>query len=234
MKIKVVIMSYNTPKTTKELYDLLHNVFDVTVFNVGSREGKSPVCPYDRYPNLYYTGCWREAMRRFGQYDVLWVIGGDVTAQNTALEYQHAIETSAPFGLWSPTFDGYCREIMSKTQSNGKTFNVFHLEGIALAISGNFMRQIEYDIPGGSVLGWGVDLWMSWEGWRSGSRNVLDGRVSMQHPMECGYSRVEAKREMNGFLESVIGPQWADEAKTEPEYGEFNANIREEMFVERI
>jgi len=98
MRIKVIIMSHDTPKTTKALYDLLHGTMDVTVFNVGSSEGMSPLCPFDLYPNLYYTGCWREAMRRFGDYDVLWVIGGDVTAQNTANEYRIAIERLCHLG----------------------------------------------------------------------------------------------------------------------------------------
>lgn len=231
MKVKVVIMSHNTPHTTKALYDLLSVVFDVTVFNVGSREGMNPVCPYELYPNLYYTGCWREAMRRFGHYDALWVIGGDVTAQNTALEYWYAIETAMPFGLWSPSIDGHSREVMSKKHANGKILNVYHLEGIAFAMSKHMMRQISYDIPRGNVLGWGVDIWMSWEGWRSGQNNVLDGRVSLQHPLKCGYCQQSAKTEMKEFLESVMGPQWNNEAKTDPEFGEFNRNIRNEIVV---
>lgn len=227
MRIKAVIMSHDTPKTTKALYDLLHGVFDVTVMNVGSSEGMSPPCPADLYPNLYYTGCWREAMRRFGAYDVLWVIGGDVTAESTAGEYRKAIETAMPFGLWSPAFTGYCREVMFKTKAAGKVFNVFHLEGIALAMSRDMMDQIGRDIPGGSVLGWGLDLWMSWVGWTSTRRNILDGRVSFSHPSGCGYSREAARIEMDTFMEIAVGPQWKEETRTAPEFGRFDRNVRE-------
>jgi hypothetical protein len=229
MKIKAVIMSHDTPKSTKALYDVLCGTFDVTVFNVGCSEGKSPPCPSDIYPNLFYTGCWRESMRRFSEYDVVWVIGGDVRAENTAAEYLKAITSAMPFGLWSPSFCGYFREVMSKDKAKGRVLNVFHLEGIATAISRDMMEQIGFDIPGGSVLGWGVDLWMSWEGWRSMRRNVLDGRVSMCHPEGCGYSREAARREMDGFMEQAIGSNWGEEARLAPEFGIFDRNIRHEL-----
>ena len=231
MRIKAVIMSHDTPKTTKSLYDLLHGTFDVTVFNVGSHEGMSPSCPVDLYPNLYYVGCWREAMRRFGDYDVVWVIGGDVTAENSASEYKEAIETAMPFGTWSPTINGYCREVMSKNRAKGRVLNVFHLEGIASAISQDMMRMIDWDIPDGSKLGWGIDLWMSWMGWSIMSRNILDGRVSLKHPESCGYSRQSARMEMNGFLENAVGSDWDKELRTAPDLGRFDNNIREVVEV---
>lgn len=227
MKIKVVIMSHDAPMTTKALYDLMAGTLDVTVMNVGSSEGKGPPCPADLYPNLYYTGCWRESMMRFGEYDVVWIIGGDVTAENTAAEYREAIETAMPFGIWSPAFHGYCREVMSAPKAAGRALNVFHLEGIAMAISRDMMEQIGGDIPGGSVLGWGIDLWLSWAGWSTARRNVLDGRVSMRHPEGCGYSREAARREMDEFMEVAVGSNWKEEARIAPEFGRFERNVRE-------
>ena len=224
-------MSHDTPKTTKALYDLLSGTLDVTVMNVGSSEGMSPQCPADLYPNLYYTGCWREAMYRFGNYDVLWMIGGDVTAQNSASEYKCAIETAMPFGLWSPVIEGYCREIMHKHRAGGKVWNVYHLEGIATAISLDMMRQITWDIPPGSKLGWGVDLWMSWFGWSTMQRNILDGRVAFQHPESCGYSRQEALAEMGGFMENAVGVNWHADARLAPQFGSFQANLREMVTI---
>lgn len=226
MRLKVIIMSHDTPFTTRALYDIFSGTLDVTVMDVGSSKGKEPPCPADRYPNLYYTGCWREAMKRFGEYDVVWVIGGDVTARNTAAEYRYAIETAMPFGLWSPTFSGYSREVMSDDKAVGLTFNVFHLEGIALAISRDMIKQIGGDIPGDNILGWGVDIWMSWVGWTTARRNVLDGRVSMYHPEGCGYSRKEARIEMDKFMKTTVGPDWYKEARIAPELGQFRHNVR--------
>jgi len=227
MNIKAVIMSHDTPKTTKALYDLLKGTFDVTVMDVASSEGMSPPCPAEWYPNLYYTGCWREVMTRFTKSDVVWVIGGDVTAENTAEEYRAAIELAMPFGLWSPSFSGYFREIMSKKKACGRILNVFHLEGIAMAMSRDMMEQIERDIPGRSVFGWGVDLWMSWASWSTMRRNILDGTVSMSHPEGCGYSRDKARAEMDSFMEMTIGPNWKEDARIAPELGRFERNVRE-------
>ena len=226
MRIKAVIMSHDTPKTTKRLYDLLNGTFDITVMDVGSSEGMRPMCPSELYPNLYYTGCWREAMSRFRKYDVVWVIGGDVTPENTAIEYRTAIETAMPFGLWSPTFNGHYREIMSNKKASGRILNVFHIEGIAIAMSKDMIDQVDADIPGRSRLGWGVDLWMSWLGWSTMRRNVLDGRVSMVHPEGCGYSKEEARSEMDDFMEMTVGINWKDDARISPEFGRFERNIR--------
>jgi aconitate hydratase len=86
-------------------------------------------------------------------------------------------------------------------------------------------------INGLGVLGWGVDLWMSWIGWSSSRRNVLDGRVSMCHPDGSGYSRENARAEMDGFMVEAIGPYWKEDARVAPELGRFESNIRGSLLV---
>lgn len=226
MRIKAVIMCHNTQCTTDALYYALEPILDVTVFNVGSEDGKGPTCPHDNYPNIYYTGCWKEAMRRFGDYDVLWVIGGDVTLKNTGMEYREAIETSMPFAFWSPVVDGYSRAIMHEKLVQGRVLNVYHIEGIAMAVSHEIMEKINYSIPEGSTLGWGIDLWMSLVGWNSPRCNILDGRVVMKHPETCGYSRPEAMRQMYRFLSQMFGPTWPLEVRSAEMFSSFSQNIR--------
>jgi hypothetical protein len=225
MKVKAVIMSHNTPVTTRALYEALSPVFDVMVMDSGSDEGQSPECPAERYANLYYTGCWNEAMRRFGDYDVVWMIGGDVKLENSPREYRDAILSALPFGIWSPVISGHCREVGAKKMAWGRVFNVYHLEGIAMAISGDMVRHIG-SIPGCNRLGWGIDIWLSWIGWSTGRRNILDGRVSLFHPEGCGYSREQARKEMGEFLEMAVGPNWMADTRCLPHQGLFENNLR--------
>jgi hypothetical protein len=88
------------------------------------------------------------------------------------------------------------------------------------------MEQIGFRIPDGSRLGWGVDLWMSWIGWTSMMRNIIDGRVSLRHPESCGYSREEARMEMDTFMVNAIGNNWIRDARAAPALGRFDNNVR--------
>jgi predicted RNase H-like HicB family nuclease len=55
----------------------------------------------------------------------------------------------------------------------------------------------------------------------------------MSHPSLCGYSRKEALAEMKDFLEQVVGTHWEEDAKANPEFGEFQVNVRDEIKIGR-
>ena len=228
--MKVVIMSHNTPITTENLYSGLSKCFDVTVFDSGSDEDRKPHCPVDVFPNLYWTGCWREAMKRYGDADFLWVIGGDISLLNKPEHYRYAFDSLAPFnvGCWSPAISGKCREIMSEEKARDRVWSVYHLEGQALALSKKVMKKIGFTIPEFNKLGWGVDMWFCWESWKYGMRNILDGRVSLHHPSSCGYNNNEAQEEMIKFLSYVCGDGWGFEMRADPYFENFDKNLRGE------
>ena len=215
MKIKAVIMSHNTPDTTNELYDKLSQCFDVTVFDSGSDRGKTPGCPFLSFENIYWGGCWNEAMRRSGDSELLWVIGGDVTLVDPSSKYEIFLREIDRYnvGCWSPVVQGRMRDIMSLKKTRGRVLSVYHLEGIAFAASKKLMDLMNRRFPEGNKLGWGLDLLMCWTGWTSGMRNILDGRVSIYHPDICGYSMTEASKEMQRYMNVVLGEDWADKVR---------------------
>lgn len=227
MRIKVVVMCHNKPDTTRELYEKLSGCFDVTVFDSGSDEGKRPICPCETFPNLYWTGCWAEAMKRYGDYDFLWVVGGDVTLRSTAGEYLKSLTLAATVdtACWSPAIEGRCREIMRADKAGYRTLCVCLLEGQAMALSGRVMAAMGRSIPPGSRLGWGVDFWMCWMGWKHGMRNILDGSVRLYHPEETGYDWREAQAEQIRFMASVGGPRWEVEMRAHPLCEVFENNV---------
>lgn len=229
MNVKVVIICHNTPETTEKLYSGLSQCFDVTVFDSGSDEDKRPKCPADTFQNLYWPGCWREAMKRYGGADFLWVVGGDVSLMKEPAYYHYALNTMTLFnvGCWSPCVSGKCRDVMSADKAAGRVWNVYHLEGQALALSKEVMKMVDFTIPESNKLGWGVDFWFCWKSWKAGMRNVLDGRVSIYHPEVCGYNPTEALSEMAGFLALVGGPNWGPELRAHPYFERFENNLRE-------
>ena len=230
-RIKAVVMSHNQPASTDELHGRLSRCFDVTVFDSGSDEGRSPTCPSERLPNLYWTGCWNEAMRRYGaECDFLWVLGGDVELLNEPEEYAYYLGATRAYNVacWSPAVRGKARPFMKADAAAGKVHSVYHLEGQALALSAAMMRAIGCALPSGSRLGWGVDVWLSWKGWTSGMRNILEGRVALGHPEGTGYDCVEAGEECERFLSAHVGGTWQLEARMVPFLERFENNIREE------
>jgi len=66
------------------------------------------------------------------------------------------------------------------------------------------MKHIGGIFPGKNTLGWGLDMWLCWKGWTGGMRNVLDGRVGLYHPSECGYDQNKAVEEMREFMRDVF------------------------------
>jgi hypothetical protein len=211
MKIATVIMCHNTPESTDLLYRRLSAVAEVDVLDSGSDEGKRPTCPCSRFGNLYWTGCWEEAMRRHRDADFLWVLGGDVSLGSEPSTYYRAMEDMGRWdvGCWSPAVSGTCRDVMSAGKVGGRVLSVYHVEGIAMAASGRLMREMGFAFPPGNRYGWGVDMWMSMVGWERGMRNVVDGRVSVGHPDFRGYDGGKAMGEMTAWLEGMLGGEWA-------------------------
>lgn len=206
-KILVVILSHNQPASVDALYQSLHEVFDIAILDSGSIDDKHPASPHISCPNLYWGGCWTESIRRWGaHYDLLWIIGGDVTLQNDPRAYLDAITTAWPFGAWSPAINGRRREIMAPHAARGLT-PVHQLEGIAFAVNTAALIPTN-GFPEALNLGWGCDIIACHQARKLGLRVLLDGRVTLHHPPGIGYSQTAARAQMDTYLPSAYGPDW--------------------------
>jgi hypothetical protein len=229
-KIKVVVMSHNQPKSTDVLFEKLSPVFDVSVFDSGSDPDKIPESVTHGYGNLYWTGCWVEAIRSFNQFDVLWVLCGDSVLVNEAEEYKKAITTALPFGCWSPALQGWARPCMDAENCQGRMYDVYNLEGIAMALSQEAMNSVE--LMKRLKVGWGQDLWMSFKSRQAGFQNVLDGRVCVRHPYGSGYNRFQAFAEMQIGMKMHLGKNW--KAELHHESTDFKYNVVKERDMAEV
>jgi len=215
-------MCHDKPDSSALLREKLSEAFAVTLFDSGS-EKCPPKNPDVVFPNLYWTGCWNQAIHCFPDCDALWVIGGDVSLVEPAHVYRESIESAMPFGCWSPAIKGRCRPLMSVDHVMGRPWSVWHLEGVAMAVSRQLINVIDR-LPSINKFGWGLDIWLCWRSWTAQMRNVLDGRVTLVHPEHCGYDGGAAMREMGEFLKSEIGPRWRDELRYWSD--DFDPNVR--------
>jgi glycosyltransferase involved in cell wall biosynthesis len=224
MNILAVIMCHNSPDTTERLRRELAPVMDVIVLDSGSDDGcrakKTAEVIY--CDNLFWTGCWNYAIELMQQAnaDVLWVIGGDIELRSEPEEYVKAIEASWPFGCWHPVIDGISRPMMQASHTKTPT-NVWHLEGIALAVTKEAVREFK-KLPEDNKYGWGLDIWMNWKCWEASMRNVLDSRVKIFHPDLRGYSSHSAHIEMFRWFEKNIGTDYRDKLHYHSDDSEYN------------
>jgi GT2 family glycosyltransferase len=162
--------------------------------------------------NFYWTGCWNYAIELFEDTDadILWVLGGDVELRGEAADHVSAMKSAMPFGCWHPGVDGVSRPLVQHSQTGGKPWEVWHLEGIAMAVSRQAVHEFKR-LPKDNKFGWGLDIWLNWRCWKVSMRNILDGRVKIFHPDLRGYSTNAAHSEMFTWFEKTVGGNYRDE-----------------------
>lgn len=189
---KIVIISCNQKSTTEKLYNQFASAgYSPSVIASGCDKSQIPDCDdMEITQNIWWSGCWQKAIDQCLEESVLWVIGGDIELLCSPHEYIQSIESSMPFGLWSPSIEGNAHEYMCSKP--GVINRVKFLEGICMAISKRFIRDLGGILPYSSFnyIGWGTDVLLSIKSRIFGYENILDGGVSVYHP-DTANSRID-------------------------------------------
>ncbi len=209
MKIKAVIFNHNQRQTADVLFERLSTEFDTALFDSGSDTDQVSPHTTEAFENLYWTGCWNKACEIYSAYDVIWGLGGDCSLENPPEQYRQAIESAFPFGLWSPTVSGRAHDYMQPRLAIGRIFSVHYLEGMAFAISKE-LRDASAPFDARDYIGYSHDRRLSFVSRQLRLKNILDGRVTVNHPPSEKYDREEAKKLMEASLSASFGPDWAD------------------------
>ena len=209
VNIKVVVIHHNTPETADALHEALSEGFEeVELMDCGSDPDKIPTRLTLPLPNVYWEGAWEEAMRRWGHYDVVWVLGGDIVATMSAHRYRKAIEDAWPFGCWSPAINGRAHPFMQAPNYKLKRRRVVNIEGMALAVSGDLIRLIGRRFEVSTKVGFGQDFWFCAMARGEGMANYIDGTVEVHHPEGIGYNEGEAHDLMDKAFTERFGPDF--------------------------
>lgn len=229
--IAAVILNHNKPENADKLFEELDGVFDrVELWDSGSSPDKIPKHVTEAFGNIYWAGAWREIIRRYSDYDAVWMIGCDVELKGMAEEYLMCIRESLPFGCWSPCIEGRAHPFMlAENYGHCKPMKVKNVEGMAMAMSGKLLRTLN-KIPE-SKYGFGMDYWFCYMARKFIGENVIDGRVSVYHPPEIGYNEQEAHDEMDKIFGDTYGK---DYRRTIFEYDQsYEGNLIHEPPTER-
>jgi len=203
-----VVMCHNDGRRAERLRDALSEAFEVAVFDSGSDEEEVP-SGAERFPNIYWTRIWNEALRRFGGRDAIWVLCSDIELTAPASDYLEAMGSAMPFGCWSPAIEGRSLDFMKASRTAGKACSVLSLEGMCMGVSREGAAAVG-KLPSRNRVGWGMDHLMSWRCRKDGMRNVLDGRVVVRHSEACGYDDRLALMEMYHTMSEEEGPHWRE------------------------
>lgn len=230
-RIKVVILNHNSPENCDKLYETLEPYFDVEIFDSGSDPYKIPIHIGRALENVYWAGGWNEILRTCRDYDAVWMLGCDITLKQDPSDYRRAIETSLPFGCWSPCIEGRAKPFMQASNYvHGEPRMVRNIEGMALAVSREFMQEVT-DLPEGSD-GYGQDLWMCMRARQMGLPNIIDGRVCVHHPEGTGYSDKKFHNQMEKVFGDMFGPDFRRTAFEYDDRYDYNLTGSHEATVE--
>ena len=205
VSIKVIILHHNNPENTDKLYAELSTAFDsVEVWDSGSDPHQIPKSITHTFGNIYWEGAWQEAMRSYSDFDVVWILGCDIKLKSTAERCRQAIESSFPFGCWSPVIDGRAHPFMLEEHYKRKRQGVKNVEGMALAVSGKLLSKLgDFEVK--TKIGFGQDYWLCAMARREKMRNYIDGRVAVIHPASIGYDESEAHDKMEKAFSAKYG-----------------------------
>ena len=204
MRIAAVILNHNKPGNSDHLFEQLSPVFDqVELIDSGSDPKLIPIHTTVSSGNIYWTGGWNLIMERWSDCDAVWMLGCDVTLLDDPESYHTAIESSLPFGAWSPAVDGRAHPFMQATHYERSPYSVTNIEGISMALSGPLMRLVG-KLPDGSPIGFGHDFWLCHKARTNGMKNIIDGRVRIHHPLGIGYNEMEAHAQMEKRMEHYM------------------------------
>ena len=227
VRIKVAVLHHNMPENADGLCHQLKMAFDdVELIDCGSDPNNMPASLTVSLDNVYWEGAWLEAMRRWKNYDVVWILGGDIKLCQAPKEYRQAIEEAFPFGCWSPAIDGRAHPFMMFDKYYEERRRVKNIEGMALAVSGDLIRKIDGKFAVSTEIGFGQDYWLCAMARKHGLPNYIDGAVVVEHPSSIGYNEEYAHDKMDEAFGAEFG---ADYRRTLFEYDQsFEGNLYKE------
>jgi hypothetical protein len=227
-RIMVIVLNHNKPENSDKLASQLKPCFpEVEVWDSGSPPDGIPMSITESFGNIFWEGAWLEAMSRYRDYDAIWLLGCDIILKDSPERYRQAIESSLPFGCWSPTIDGRAHAFMLEGHYDGKRERVNNVEGMALAVSGELIRSIGAKFEVSTKIGFGQDYWLCAMARRNSLSNYIDGAVSVTHPAEIGYNEETAHDLMEASFSEKFGK---DFRRTLFEYSSnFEGNLFKEI-----
>jgi hypothetical protein len=228
-RIVVIILSHNKPENVDKLASQLKPCFaEVEVWDSGSLPKSIPISLTESFDNIYWEGIWQEAMIRYQDYDAVWILGCDITLKDSPERYRQAIESSLPFGCWSPAIDGRAHPFMLEKHYDGRRERVKNIEGMALAISGELIRKIHARFEVSTKIGFGQDYWLCAMARQNELPNYIDGAVSVVHPAGIGYNEKQA----HNLMEKAFTERYGGDFRTT--LFEYNENFEGNLFKENI
>lgn len=202
MKVKVVVFNHNQLATAEKLYSSLSECFDVALLDSGSNSEQLSSATTHSFKNLFWTGCWNKSWELFADYDVIWGVGGDCTLGSSPADFKEAIHSVPAFGIWSPAIIEHSMDHMKLSEP--KVLSVKFVEGIAFALSKNLWTEVGRFDPK-NYFGWGLDAIHSYFSHCRGMRNILDGRVQMNHAPSDRYNHKTAEMLMFATMKQSLG-----------------------------
>lgn len=192
--ILICIFNYKHDENARRWRNILFPHFRTMVLD----SGNDKVCDdFIQYPNIYYTGLWNEMKRysEMGNYEWTGIICSDVEIDDEnakkLIDRIKWLKETKNVGIWQPSNDTR-RYSWFGIHNNGTAIqSLYFLEGWVHFIKKEVLSLQPYVDIAENKCGTSIDVVTCKLSINNGYLNVMDNRVLVHHPLECGYLNVK-------------------------------------------
>lgn len=206
--IQVFIFNYGHFKEALNLWGIFTKLnYDTYLLNCYNANDP-PFVPTDKVislPNVYYSGQWNEALKRFTA-SVGFFINSDVKIPNPAqlmrnMEkfYEKQAGIYAPNVYWTPWT--YNPDLLPDLENGLKL--VPATDSVLWAVSSSIAHKVGPIDLKLNNLGWGIEILAAYYCFLENKYVVRDYSIKCSHPHSTAYNREKADKQMVKWLESL-------------------------------
>ncbi|HUF07819.1 MAG TPA: hypothetical protein VMO47_00775 [Rhodothermales bacterium] len=157
-------------------------------------------------PNVYYAGLFNESLRQTlnrPDIEILLFVCSDVTTEDASLLVDRLAQAFSDdsIGVYTPSCTGRSLEFCRRLET-GALREIPFVDGFIFAVRRSVLRELQPIDVDVNLLGWGIDVRISYVAASMQLRTVVDDGVAVYHPPDCGYDQALAFDQMTTWLAS--------------------------------
>ncbi len=209
-EVLVVIANFDFSENADKLKRGLEPFFETILIDAESPQIPTRVDTV--IPNQYYPGLWNAAVQVSLNKNFGWLlfIASDVVVENfdgLARSVRSTLRNTE-IGVWSPSLNLHSRSSfeLQKNRLTSGIREVGIIEGFIFLARTNLLSTI-FPAPPENRYGWGIDIALCFESFKSGLKVVVDDAVKVFHPEKLNSHEIddqEALRNSNDYLGEEI------------------------------
>ncbi|MDX1638566.1 MAG: hypothetical protein R3281_11390 [Balneolaceae bacterium] len=203
----VIIYNHELSREAIRLKQRFTGKVDTYLFDSGSDLTRDESPHFDkRYPNIYYNGLLNETNRFLNgqRYDNGFIITSDVKINDIdeLLEKYNDVFADSRVGVYAPSAEySYHPQMIHKPGAGLR--EVTFIEGFCFAVRTHILDQLCPVDVSLNKYGYGTDSMLGYHALNQGYVNIIDHRITVDHPYGSGYDKHKAVEAKHNWIDSL-------------------------------